>query len=152
MSRQTRGRRRDERGTVTPMVIGFAFVVLLLVATVVDVSAAYLRRQQLDTLADGAALYGADGGVSGRDLYTDGVTGSRLDLAPPQARAAVEEYLRRVGARQRFPGLQVQVSLAQGSQRLEVRLSSPVDLPLTVPGFPDTAQVAATGGAVVDPD
>ncbi|GAA4696356.1 hypothetical protein GCM10023226_38490 [Nocardioides nanhaiensis] len=137
---------------MTPMIIGFAFVVLLLVATVVDVSAAYLHRQQLDTLADGAALYGADGGVASRALYTDGVTDSRLDLAPAQARAAVEEYLQRVGARQRFPGLQVQVSLAQGSERLEVRVSSPVDLPLTVPGAPSSPRIVATGGAVVDPD
>lgn len=152
MTRRHRCGDQDERGTVTPMIIGFAFVVLLLVATVVDVSAAYLHRQQLDTLADGAALYGADGGVSGRDLYTDGVTDSRLDLAPPQTRAAVEEYLQRVGARQRFPGLQVQVSLSQASERLEVRLSAPVDLPLTVPGAPDSARVAATGVAVVDPD
>lgn len=142
----------DERGTVTPMIIGFAIVVLMLIAVVVDASAAYLHRQQLDTLADGAALQGADGGVASSDLYVDGVTEARLDLAPGEARAAVEDYLRRVDAYRRFPGLQVRVSLSQGAERLEVRLSSPVELPLTLPGAPDTARVAATGGAVVDPD
>ena len=33
-----------------------------------------------------------------------------------------------------------------------VRLHVPVDLPLTIPGSPGSASVAATGSAYVDPD
>ena len=52
------------------MIIGFALVLAMLVALVTDASAAYLRRQGLDTLADGAALRGADLGATGRgDLH-----------------------------------------------------------------------------------
>ena len=40
---------RSERGSVTPLIIGFAVVVAMLVAVVVDASAAYLRRQGLDS-------------------------------------------------------------------------------------------------------
>ena len=45
----------------------------MVVALVVDSSAAYLQRQGLDTLADGAALRGADLGATGEDVYQGGV-------------------------------------------------------------------------------
>ena len=56
-------RRRDDhgqQGQATLMIVGFAFVLAMAVALVVDASAAYLQRQGLDTVADGAALRGAD--------------------------------------------------------------------------------------------
>ena len=40
-------RPRDDRGSITPLIVGFALIVALLVAVVVDASAAYLRRQGL---------------------------------------------------------------------------------------------------------
>ncbi len=52
--------RRDEAGQATVLIIGFAVVLAMVVAVVTDASAAYLQRQGLDTLADGAALAGAD--------------------------------------------------------------------------------------------
>ena len=51
---------RDQAGQATVMIVGFAVVLAMLMVTVVDASAAYLQRQGLDTLADGAALRGAD--------------------------------------------------------------------------------------------
>ena len=59
-------RPRDERGSVTPLVIGFAVVLALGIALVTDATAAYLHRSGLSTLADGAALSGADAGATGR--------------------------------------------------------------------------------------
>ena len=50
---------QDERGTVTLLIVGFAVVLLMMAAVVTDASAAYLQRQGLDTLADGAALTAA---------------------------------------------------------------------------------------------
>ena len=52
---------------MTLLIIGFAGILLMAIVVVIDASAAYLQRQGLDNLADGAALYGADLGL-GRDL------------------------------------------------------------------------------------
>ena len=48
---------RDEQGQVTLLIIGFAGMLLMAIVVVIDASAAYLRRQGLDNLADGAALH-----------------------------------------------------------------------------------------------
>ena len=56
------------------MIIGLAVVLLMAAVVVVDASAAFLRRQELDTVADGAALAGADAGSRNLDvLYGEGV-------------------------------------------------------------------------------
>lgn len=53
-------RTRDERGSSAMLIIGFAAFLAMTIAMLVDASAAYLQRQGLNTLADGAALHGAD--------------------------------------------------------------------------------------------
>ncbi len=53
-----------ERGTVTVMTIGFLVLLGLLTVVVVNSSAAFLERQRLNNLADGAAL--GCGGRTGR--------------------------------------------------------------------------------------
>ncbi|MEP9381460.1 pilus assembly protein TadG-related protein [Nocardioides cheoyonin] len=150
------GRRgcRGDRGSSLPLVIGFMAVLLILVAVVVDASAAYLRRQSLDTLADGAALRGADLGAEGTQVYAGGVTGQRLRLTTGSVSRAVRSYLREVGAYGRYPGLTVSVAVDSGARQVAVHLSAPLDLPLTVPGAPGSARVGAEGSAAVtiDPD
>ena len=141
---------RDEAGQVTVMIVGFAAVLAMLVATVVDASAAYLQRQGLDTVADGAALRGADLGASGREIYAGGVPPERLQLTAAAARAAVGTYLVDTGAYRTYPGLRYQVSL--GDDRVSVRLQAPLDLPLTMPGSPEHASIGAVGSAVVVAD
>lgn len=144
------GRGRDESGQVSVVIIGFAMVVLLLVAVVVDAGAAYLKRQSLDSLADGAALYGADAAAEGRDVYRGGLGAGDLDLTAGVARGAVRDYLRATGAYAAHPGLRVAVAV-QGD-RVVVDIVAPVDLPLDIPGAPERPTVGATGAAVVRPD
>ena len=141
---------RDQAGQTTVMVIGFAAVILLLVAVVTDASAAFLERQGLDTLADGAALHAADRAAEGRDVYGRGVGEGDLDLSPAAARAAVGEYLRSVGAYDGHDGLSASVTVDGDTVR--VRLSGRVDLPFTIPGGPESAVVSSTGSAVVRPE
>ena len=141
--------RRAERGSTIPLIIGFAAVLLVAVAVVVDVTAAYLHRQSLDSLADGAALQGADLGAEGAEVYAGGLAGRRLELTRGRAHAAVADYLLGVGAYERFPGLRFDVDVDPAAERVSVRLQAPLELPLTVPGAPDTALVGATGAAVV---
>ena len=143
-------RGRDERGQVTVMIVGFAALLLVGIAVVIDSSAAYIQRQGLDTLADGAALRGADLGATGADVYRGGVPESELELDTAPARAAVQASLRDVGAYRKSPGLVAQVSVT--ATEVTVRLRAPVDLPLTIPGSPDRPVIGATGAAVVRPD
>jgi hypothetical protein len=145
-------RAHDERGQVTVLIVGFALLIGMLIAVVVDASAAYIQRQGLDTLADGAALHGADLGATGEEVYTVGVTDDRLDLTRAKAKEAVRRYLADSGAYRRYPGLSFQVMVDPVSDRITVHLDAPLDLPLTFPGSPEAASVGATGSAVVDPD
>lgn len=143
-------RPRDERGQVSVLIIGFAAILLLAIAVVIDASAAYLQRQGLDTLADGAALRGADLGATGEDVYRGGVPDGELELTAARARDAVHAYLSDVGAYRKYPGLSAHVVVT--ATTVEVRLTAPVDLPLTIPGSPEHPVVGATGAAVVSPE
>jgi Flp pilus assembly protein TadG len=139
------GRHHDERGSITPLVIGFALVVALLVAVVVDASAAYLRRQGLDSVADAAALAATDG-LQGDAVYTRGL-GDRAEIDPATARQYVEEYLRTSGAVGRYPGLSWTVTTS--ATTVAVRVAAPLDLPLHVPGVGESATVSGSAAAVV---
>ena len=140
---------REQRGSAAPLIIAFVAVVLLLVAVVVDASAAYLTRQRLDELADGAALQGADLGAQGRDVYAGGLGSGPLAISRAEAERAVLAYLCDAGAARDHPGLRVTVRVDGG--RVVVELAAPVDLPLGVPGAQERPVVRARGSAVVDP-
>jgi hypothetical protein len=142
---------RDQRGTATLLIVGFAMVLLMMTAVVVDASAAYLQRQGLDTLADGAALTAADAGASGSEAYAAGLDAD-LHLDPGLARAAVFDYLRRVGAFARYPGLTAQVAVDATRQHVTVAVHAPLHLPLHVPGSPTSASIGATSAASVGVD
>lgn len=119
-------RREGEQGQLTLLVIGFAAILLVLVAVVVDASQAVLLRRALASLADGAVLAAVQA-ASERTLYTHG-PGATLPLDPAAARAAVVDYL--AGAESGITDLRlVEVAVAQG--RVTVVLSAPADLPLT---------------------
>ena len=144
--------RRDDRGQATVLIVGLATVLAMTIALVVDATAAYLQRQRLNTLADGAALQGADLGATGKDVYEGGVPAERLELTAAQVREAVGAYLRGSGAFARYPGLSYRVRVDPATQSVEVSLSAPLDLPLTIPGSPERATIGATGSAVVGVD
>lgn len=141
--------RREETGTVTVLVVGFAVVLILLVGVVVDASAAYLQRQSLDNLADGAALSGANE-VRGAAIFDggldDGHDGERVPLATELATRAVHAYLQDTGAYADHPGLRVTVRVHDDV--LEVSLRAPLELPITVAGLTD-GEVSATAAAEV---
>jgi hypothetical protein len=137
--------RTDERGQTTVLIIGFVIVIAMTVAVVVDASAAYLRRQALSSLADGAALAAADG-LQGEQVYTVGL-GERAVVDPRAARGLVVDYLTSVGAGRRYPGLSHAVET--DGERVVVRVVAPMDLPIPVPGVASRARVTATAAALV---
>jgi hypothetical protein len=136
---------RNERGSITPLIIGFALVVGLLVAVVVDASAAYLRRQGLNSLADAAALAATDG-LQGDRVYTHGLD-DRAEIDAAAARWYVESYLRDSGAIAHYPGLIWTVSTSPTT--VLVRVAAPLELPLRVPGVDESATVTGDAAAVV---
>ena len=138
-------RRREERGSVTPLIIGFAVVVALLGAVVVDASAAYLRRQGLNSGDDSAAL-AATAGIQGEEVYTHGL-GRRAAIDPEAARRYVAEYFASSGIRRRFPGLEYSVETR--ADTVVVRVVTPMDLPFHVPGVGTAVPVRGTAASVV---
>lgn len=144
MTLRTARSRRHEEGQVAVLIIGLTLVLAMAVVVVVDATAAFLKRQALDTLADGAALAAADG-IAGEQVYTTGL-GERALIDPGTAEAFVAGYLDSVGAGRRHPGLAYVVEPA--GDRVVVRLTAPLDLPLPLPGVGDRARVDAVAAAV----
>ncbi len=137
--------RRGEHGQITLMLVGFFLVLLLLAAVVIDASAAYLRRQSLNSLADGAVLAAADG-VQGDQVYTGGLD----DLAqvdPAVAQRFVSDYLRRTDALASYPGLQWEVR--SSGEAVTVRIVAPLRLPIRPPGWDDGVTISGEASAIV---
>lgn len=133
-----------ERGQVSVLIVGFAIILILAVGVVVDSSSAYLQRQSLDNLADGAALAAADE-VRGDPLYTGGLA-DRVPIDAEIAAQAVQAFLRRIDAYADHPDLRFVVSVRDRSVIVDVR--SPLDLPITVGGITESS-ISATGSAAV---
>jgi hypothetical protein len=144
-NRTGRERTDSERGQTTLLIIGFAVVAMMMLAVAVDASAAYLRRSGLDSLADGAVLAAADG-IESRQVYEGGL-GRRATIDPQAARRNVAEYLRSTSAAGRYPGLSCVVEV--GSDRVVVRLASPLDLPITPPGWENRPTISGTAASFV---
>ena len=138
-------RRHDQSGQTALLIVGLFLVAVLLVVVVVDASAAYLRRQQLDALADGAALAAADG-IQGAQVYQQGL-GERAAIDPELARSYVADYLERLGARRDYPGLVPEVSVREDS--VEVVVHAPLELPLVPPGWTRDSRVSGKATAFV---
>lgn len=136
--------RGEEGGQVTVLIIGFALVLLLAIGVTVDASAAYLERESLATLADGAALAAADQ-AQGTPAY-DGGLRATAPLDVRTARASVAEHLGVTGATRDHPGLAAVVDVV--GDRVVVRLRAPLDLPLTMQGLTATT-VSASGSATL---
>lgn len=136
---------RDEGGQTAVLIIGFTLVVAMMVAVVVDATAAYLRHQHLSTLADGAALAAADG-IAGEHVYTAGL-GERPVVDPRAASSLAADHIAATGAGRAYPGLVYDVE-TQGD-RVVVRVAAPLDLPLPLPGVAERTWVTGTAAAVV---
>ena len=137
--------RPPEEGQTGLLVVGFFLLATLLVVVVVDASAAYLRRQQLDAVADGAALAAADA-IHNEHVYEHGL-GAQAPIDPGAARRHVAAHLQMIGARREYPRLTYQVRTTAESVR--VRVSTPLELPFAPPGWAERVRVTGTAAALV---
>jgi uncharacterized membrane protein len=86
-----RHRLADDTGSTMPLAIFFGFLSLVLILLVVSATSLYLERKRLFTLADGAALVGAEAFELEDVQLTD--SGLRPTLQSPAVAAAVESYI-----------------------------------------------------------
>lgn len=119
--------RRDE-GSVLLLVIGFAGVLLVLVAVVADVSAVVLAKRSVASAADGAAVSAAQ--ALDLDAVYDQGPGEQLPLSTGDARARVAAYEAQAGGQQ--PGLRLVLRLE--GRTAVVTGSRTVRLPFRLPG------------------
>ncbi len=125
---------RTEAGTVTVMSIGFLILLGLLTVVVVNASAAFLQRQELNNLADGAALRATDG-LDEAAFYEDRLV--VLDRSVVQS--LVEQHIAGQGVRL--------TTLEVDADRVHLRLERPMDLPLVPPGWRSRTVVVADADA-----
>jgi hypothetical protein len=84
-------RLREEDGSTLPLMIFYGFLSLVLVMLVVGATSLYLERKRLFTLADGAALVGAE--AFDLDAASLAGAGPRPVLETADVAAAVGDYL-----------------------------------------------------------
>lgn len=83
---------RDEEGSILPLTIFYGVLSLVLILLVVATTSLYLERKRLFTLADGAAIAGAEAFQLDQVSKVGGVVRPALDSA--EVRTKVETYIR----------------------------------------------------------
>jgi hypothetical protein len=106
--------------------IGLVVVCVLALTALIDVSAAFLQRQQLFALADDAAIAGAQ--AIDLPAYYAGGASATTRLDPAAVSATVQRHLARAGSRSAIPGLVVRRIWSDGRQ-VAVDLGCPLRLP-----------------------
>ena len=142
-------RRDDETGSILPLTIFYGFVALVLVLIVVAASSLYLERKRLFTLADGAALVGAEAFDLGEVQQTAG--GARPRLQSTDVATAVTGFVAG-SAGSRFESLEVLRAESTDGRSATVELAAywrPPVVSLLVPeGF--RIEVTAVARSVFD--
>lgn len=134
----TRHLLRDDDGTTLLLTIFYGVFSLVLILVVVAATSLYLERKRLFTLADGAALVGAEAFELDDVIVTDG--GPRVELRSPDVAAAVADYLASAPDAADFEQLSLQRAESVDGRSATVTLSAfwrPPIVSLLLPeGFP----------------
>ncbi len=103
----------DDRASVSVLVIGFALIVLLLLAVVASSSRVYLAQRDLMAATDAAAASAAQA-VSEPAVF-GGEAGAELPIDPAGAQARVAEYVGVADLASRFEGFTVVAVVVEGT-------------------------------------
>lgn len=135
---------RDDEGSTLPLVAGFGALALALVLVAAAASSLYLERKQLFTLADGAALVGAEA----FDLADVAVTDGRPEvvLEPADVRRDVVAFLASTpdGG---FEGLVLEEATTRDGETASVTLSAVWRPPIVTVFFPEGVRIQTTATA-----
>jgi uncharacterized membrane protein len=133
----------DETGSTLLLTIFYGFLALVLVLLVVAATSLYLERKRLFTLADGAALAGAE--AFELDSVTITPDGPRPVLRSPDVTAAVSDYL--ALAPHSFQGLVVERAETVDGRSATVQLSADWRPPMVSLLVPDGIRIDVTAVA-----
>ncbi|HSO65719.1 MAG TPA: Tad domain-containing protein [Ornithinibacter sp.] len=125
--------RWDERGSITPLILGLTVIAMLLIAGTITVTSAHLSRMRMLDVADGAALSAAN--ALDDTAYGRGI-GDTVPLSNASVRERAATY---VGSRPR-PGSIHAWRLAPGTgtpdgRTAVVALSGEAELPMIGPAL-----------------
>jgi len=142
----------DDTGSTLPLVTFYGALSLVLVLLVIAATSLYLERKRLFTLADGAALVGAEafdlsqvsmvravGNSSGSDEIA-------LDLESPDVASAVTEYIA-ASPSNHFDGLRVTRAETVDGRSATVGLSAQWRPPVLTLLVPDGLRIEVTAVA-----
>lgn len=129
---------RSEEGSILPLLAASAAFALALILLAVAATSLYLERKRLLTLADGAALVGAEA-FDLDDVAVDG-SGLVLELDDAAVRAAVEAFLREMPADD-FTGLQLDSAESVDGRSATVSLSAQWYPPVLGPLLPEGIRI-----------
>ncbi|CAB4912457.1 MAG: hypothetical protein F2923_07525 [Actinobacteria bacterium] len=132
---------RSDEGSVLILGIGLVGVCLLSMAVVIDTTSAFLQRRSLYSLADSAALAGAQV-IDLASYYANGAgEGTRLDSGAVARRTRA--FLLADAIALEHPGFQIDAVTTDGIT-VQVDLSSPINLPFLGALRTDVIQVRST--------
>ena len=144
MNRVRRARLRDDEGSTLPLVVAFGMLGLALVLVAAAASSLYLERKQLFTLADGAALVGAEA----FDLDDVDVAGGtpELRLDPADVHRDVAAFLAST-PNTGFEALVLEEATSPDGRSATVTVSAVWRPPLVTVFFPEGLRIEATATA-----
>jgi hypothetical protein len=128
---------------VMPLLLVFGICLVLMISAVIDISAAYLRRQAATSLADGAALSASDSAAAVA-VYGD-ADDEYVAIDKSAAIDAVTAYLRSIKAYESYPHLNADVSIRDYT--ITVELTMPYELPVNLPGVHDSISISVEASA-----
>lgn len=137
-------RLRDDHGSTLPLVAGFGALALALVLVAAAASSLYLERKQLFTLADGAALVGAEA----FDLDDVRVVAGHpeVELDPAAVQRDVRAFLAGT-PNTGFEALVLEQATTPDGESATVTLSAIWRPPLVTVFFPEGLRIEATATA-----
>jgi len=134
-----------EDGSILPLVFGFFTIALALVLVVTAATSLYLERSRLYTLADGAALAGADSfALDTAAVGEDGDVRPQLDDA--RVKQAASDYLKVATASRRTPVALVDAGTPDG-RSARVRIAERWRPPLLSVFVPRGVHIEVEGNA-----
>ena len=132
---------RGERGTMLVLMAFYSALALLLILIVTAATSLYLERKRLFSLADGAALVGAEA-FDLADVRIDGGTVS-VHLDPGDVRDAVDDYVA-IAPTGAFEGLQVVKATSEDGRSATVQLSAVWRPPVVALFLPEGVRLDVT--------
>ena len=130
----------DDEGSTLPLIIFFGMLSMILVLIVVAASSLYLERKRLFTLADSAALVGAEAFELAAVAPTSG--GIRPQLTSGDVRTEVTDFIE--STPNRFEALQVERAETTDGRSATVSLSSYWRPPVVTLFVPEGIRIEVT--------